>query len=502
MPANEFEKQVQKQLDDFQLNPSASVWKKVEEQIRKKKRRRVIFFFLFSAAIVLLGYYAYYLLQSNQKPGVVQQTVESKNEQSITNEKNSSPAEIKAQPVTDQPKETSKQGSLTKEEIKQKKNNIPAVTNGLEISIDNPSAVRKNKPATKKKDETIAIEKKAPVIKNNDVESKLEITVTNNPPVKTPDEKTVKVPGTKDEITKDPLVEKDDQKNIAITKNVEPVKTDSVKTNDIVAPDDKKEVIAKKKTGKFQIRWGLDFSAGATSNQSEVFSLLKSSSADVYLNSNGGSAVSSPASGGLMFPRAIVSPSSIKPGLAFRIGVTGELKVSERSRLSAGIQYSYASNKIKIGSGVDTSLWVQQNNNYSRADRVYGGSLRYNHTNSYHFLSIPLQYHWQIIKSKKFPLQWNAGVSFNYLLATNTLLYSPSYGGIYYQNKDAINRMHFNISTGLSVRLKGKKGMEWVLGPEMYFDTRRLIKDTRYTRQYLLFSGINAKLFFNKKKNK
>ena len=36
MRENEFEKQVQKQLEDFQLNPSASVWENVEDQVRKK----------------------------------------------------------------------------------------------------------------------------------------------------------------------------------------------------------------------------------------------------------------------------------------------------------------------------------------------------------------------------------------------------------------------------------------------------------------------------------
>ncbi|MEI9810600.1 MAG: hypothetical protein WDO16_23530 [Bacteroidota bacterium] len=40
MPANEFEKQVQQQLEQFQLNPSASVWKKVEENIRGEEAQK------------------------------------------------------------------------------------------------------------------------------------------------------------------------------------------------------------------------------------------------------------------------------------------------------------------------------------------------------------------------------------------------------------------------------------------------------------------------------
>jgi hypothetical protein len=99
------------------------------------------------------------------------------------------------------------------------------------------------------------------------------------------------------------------------------------------------------------------------------------------------------------------------------------------------------------------------------------------------------------------PIQWNVGVSFSYLVATNALVYSSSYGGIYYQDKDAVNKAHFNIGTGLSFRLKGKKGMEWVLGPELSFDTRKLVNNGYDKKQYLLFGGINTKLFFPKKKN-
>jgi hypothetical protein len=97
-------------------------------------------------------------------------------------------------------------------------------------------------------------------------------------------------------------------------------------------------------------------------------------------------------------------------------------------------------------------------------------------------------------------LQWNAGVSVSYLAATNALVYSPSYGGIYYRDNGAINKLYFNIGTGLSFRLKGKSGMEWALGPEILFGTRKLVNNQYDAKQYSLFSGINTKIFFPKKK--
>jgi hypothetical protein len=67
MPANEFEKQVQEKMEDFRLNPSASVWKNVEDELREKRKKRIIFFFLLPAAILLLLGSVYYF---TNKPAV------------------------------------------------------------------------------------------------------------------------------------------------------------------------------------------------------------------------------------------------------------------------------------------------------------------------------------------------------------------------------------------------------------------------------------------------
>src|SRR5689334_8621462 len=73
MPANEFEKQVQQRLDEFQLNPSASVWEKVEDELRNKRKRRVIFFILLPAMVGLLGFSVYYLLSTGRSASLAEQ---------------------------------------------------------------------------------------------------------------------------------------------------------------------------------------------------------------------------------------------------------------------------------------------------------------------------------------------------------------------------------------------------------------------------------------------
>ena len=59
MQEQNFEKQVQKKLEELNLLPSDSVWKKVEEQIREKKDRRKIFFWLIPFALLCGGIYFY-----------------------------------------------------------------------------------------------------------------------------------------------------------------------------------------------------------------------------------------------------------------------------------------------------------------------------------------------------------------------------------------------------------------------------------------------------------
>src|SRR5882672_5980406 len=68
MAANEFEKNVRKEMDEFKLHPSEEVWPKVEERIREKKRkRRILFFILFSSIALMLAGYGLYNFSGNTR---------------------------------------------------------------------------------------------------------------------------------------------------------------------------------------------------------------------------------------------------------------------------------------------------------------------------------------------------------------------------------------------------------------------------------------------------
>jgi hypothetical protein len=175
--------------------------------------------------------------------------------------------------------------------------------------------------------------------------------------------------------------------------------------------------------------------------------------------------------------------------------------MSKKSRFSAGLQYAYSSNQVNTGGKQDSTINLASNNYSSAQVNVfYRGAQQNKYTNSFHFIQIPLWYHLQLNKGKKLPLQWNMGLSFGYLFSTNGLVYDTSYGGIYYHNKGAFNKFHFNMATGLSFRLKGKNNSEWIIGPELSFDLKKLINNPAGKKQYLMYGGISTRFLFPQKK--
>src|SRR4051794_13812100 len=93
MAANEFEKNVRKEMDEFKLHPPEEVWPKIEESIREKNRkRRVLFFILFSLIALMLGGYGIYNFSGNktrpQAQNKLSESIRPSDKKQIDNSKN------------------------------------------------------------------------------------------------------------------------------------------------------------------------------------------------------------------------------------------------------------------------------------------------------------------------------------------------------------------------------------------------------------------------------
>jgi len=491
MPANEFEKQVQHRMDEFQLNPSASVWERVEEELRDKRKRKGIFFILLPALVVLLGFFMYYFLDSAKKKELVANDHLATKETSTTKlqspaDEINAPANTKNETGASALKEPAQPAEPGKKDVAEPKNTIIAnkklnisypVTQTRRLNIERPA---KRMHVTQNTTLSPVNDKNVPLKDKNTGEINVPVTATKLPTGIAPKND-----------AKEPAAI--DVKNNKQKANAQITSQDSIATKPdslaaaVVKTSDNKKPKSKKLS---KIKWGVDVFAGASFVQSGMFA---------WEGMNFGAMAYSASSIPAPPPAGQVPPSHVDPGFSFRIGISGEWKISKRSTVSMGLSYAYASNRIKVGAAMDTSMRNPANNNSFQSYTIYRGAKTEDHTNTYHYISLPIEYHHLL--SKKIPLQWDLGIAVNYLLATNALIYSPSYGGIYYEDKDAFFKTHCTLGTGFSFRLKSKKGKEWTAGPLVSFDLTRLLKDDS-NKQYLVFTGVNTKLYFSKKTKK
>jgi hypothetical protein len=72
-------------------------------------------------------------------------------------------------------------------------------------------------------------------------------------------------------------------------------------------------------------------------------------------------------------------------------------------------------------------------------------------------------------------------------------------GGIYYDNKNVVTKAHFNFTSGVSYQFKNKKNLEFSIGPQFSFDVTKVFKSDLDKRKYFLYTGIDARILFEKK---
>src|SRR5580698_3018810 len=142
----EFEKQVQKKMEELQFNPSGEVWTKVEQEIKKEKRRRpLLWIFLLGGLLLSAGYWALVAGNKNNKQMNIAKVEIIPNASSKTKEEKKKPADDSINEATNK-NSTDKQKDL-------KENNQPKINEGEanDATINNRSIAENNttiKPKT------------------------------------------------------------------------------------------------------------------------------------------------------------------------------------------------------------------------------------------------------------------------------------------------------------------------------------------------------------------
>ncbi len=447
MHENNFEKQVQEKMDQLGFDPSDAVWAAVDKEINKEKRRRRPFFILFFlTGLLLAGGGVYFGMIKNSAPKIV----------------------------------AGQQQMEKKENPVEESNGKVQSSNHQETGLN-----RKMIPGNKSK-----------VIKSGNNNKWLSDAENYN------GGKTIK--NGKDGI---------EGKNQAITKT-EPEKSgnsilDSSTKKPMAATENKtakdsssvvKITSIEKKKVKTSL-WKIGFTGGAglsSINQS----LFKQSNVSGFYNNLANSITGNGAAA------PVPVSSEINPGFSFSAGIFVSRNLSKRISISAGLNYHYYSTHINTGYVVDSSIIVYNPSYYPgngtlpgaatyAVNSYYPNGNSYSYTNSYHFIELPVTADFQLNKSSKLPVCWEAGFSVSYLLNSNALHFDPN-GNLYYQNAQLFNKFQLSGATAIMIGFLINK-TELQVGPQLQYGLTGLLKASSGNPQHLLYTGLKISLIPGKK---
>jgi len=480
---NEFEKQVQQKMEELKLVPSEPVWQKVEMQIRKEKDRRRMIFWIPLFALLLggglwVGIDQYSNNISYKKIGneKIDQQTQTQNsvivpEQSITEQTINTPKEQDIETTLSVKTETEPSSKIIRSENidfnarSASKKSPRKIKSQKENSIPDPQ-----KKSVAIKEETIVsvIETKNPervidqVNKNGQTDQKQNL----------PDSNLANITSGQ----KNDSLAKDTTKDEMRVPKIDSIKDDSAF---IKQPRIKKYAASKWKPV-------ITVSSGVSgSGRLDVFNgfLSENKSMDYSASPSAGNG---PGNGMVYYPA-----SEVEEGFSFAVQAGVIKQLTKRLSFSTSLQYNYYSNSIQVGNRVaqNASFGNYSVTQYFSNNRnLYSSFSWQSYHNHYHFISLPMDLDWQLLK--KHPLKLSAGLSPQYLVQTNGLIFDYNKQA-YFHSKNAFNRLHLFSNLGLNYSLHIKK-TSLAIGPELQYGISRLEKDN--SNHHLYRYGLKAQL--------
>jgi hypothetical protein len=444
MQKNEFEKQMQKKMDELQIHPSDSVWENVKLQITKQKRRdRGVIILLSVLAGILLG--GYWLLL----PGYQHAHLSQSNNTSKKNQGKSL-------------------AIIENKKIKEGNNALPNVN----------VKTNSHKNGGGKFVATIVASHKNSSIK-------LFNRFHEHNKIEFAEEEIETVNSYQDDLNRvDKEIDKKDiSENIihvdSFVKNIESLPSNSL-SNEIQLKNkipennsSSKNITAHKKVYKW--KFGLLFSGGISEVADNFlqFDADKNYSTDITLNGPGTGSNGS-----------VVYPSKMRRSGAFIIGLYAEKNISKNKIITAGLSYKMFSTTSTVGEKND-SLQRYSLSNPANDYHSY-----------YHFIELPVSLKIQL-SAKKIPLFLDIGISLSKMISSNALQVNTN-PVAYYNNNSLFNKSQIGFNTGFSALLFSNKKTPVLIGPYIYYGATKAAKEGLYKNQHFTFLGLRSQILFKK----
>ena len=469
MPVNDFEKQVQQKMEELQLRPSAEVWTEVEKEIRKDKRKRRVIFWWLLPLLITGGLATWWLLPSKQN-----------STESISTTNTISPKENETNsPALKQNAELVEKGNTGAPSPGEDAHNRIEKAGNTSTSFFQPK-----KPVDKvsRQDNTTGLGNKYIITKAEEPiqEHKTVISENLNDPANEPKE--IVNPDTTAVLNipvKDTVSSPSQFKN----RNV----LTGEKQEEVEKPAEK-EIAARKDRKKWSL--GIEFAPGLSATvQGSLFPEKTLSYSGSPIPSTGSASYTAP----FAPPVLISSPSA---GYSATIELFAQRELNSKLSVKAGINYSYLSTRVNVGSRVEAQRQVNNDissgiviGSYYRAD--YPGNDQ-DYRNDFHLLGISGKLSWKVINQSKVKLYWENGVGISRLLSTNALLFDNGIRG-YYKDINAFSKTQVFLSSSLDLPLTtGKRTL--LVGPYVRYGLTPVLKTSDEPNSHFLQYGASVKL--------
>lgn len=489
MQEQNFEKQVREKMEELSFLPSEPVWKNVEEQIRKKKDRRRVLFWLLPVLLLTGG-----VVTWTNKDGFFsgQKLTVSKNKQQKVSEQTpqaiQTPSSIKNTPTEDKATtllQTTNEETPINKASKGVEENLyeqPAMsTKGLA----KPLANVQNKKAAGRAGKQKAVQAEETIVPGN---------TTAVPSDNGSNEVQQQVPPSTASATPADEPEQESSKPDTATTQSLDVTKEIIKDTAAVSDTSAFKIAdSKKKKG---LKWTVHLASGVSGVVSSAFKFLPVASSGV--NSNGQALFdqsfnlnmsNGPANMIIQYKPEVYSDFSFSAGADVRKAI------SRRLDLTAGLNYSYYSTRVYIGSKVSAATTLNRVgeqvkvNDYFLATGVRNEAYK----NQYHFVDLPVGVDWKIFK--RLPLQLHSGITLSRMVATNALYYSNQQN-IFYEDNRVFRKTQVSLFSDLSYRVLKIRSGAFYLGPEVRVGLSNLLKKGAYGNQHLFFAGLNTHFDF------
>lgn len=484
MQENEFEKRVQKKMEEFALVPNDEVWKQVEADITMKKRRRVIFYWML-AAILLTGGAGTWLYYNSTK------STEMTNVSSNNSNNRPNPNLITEEPVIKKNDRLSIQQDLIKEDRKPEKDILQPLTSAKTKKLS-PGTIHTNR--TKVKHDLIAsqAQTKSTTIANKrqeDLQLNAAEAPTANRSLITPGKETItELPPHKYLLSQQQKVKQETPDQTTATLKQKPDATDSLQ------PSLNKNIVNRKNQQNILRKWqyGFTFYGGISDN---VTGIGSASSETMLLadRSNSFAFQSSPSVGNAPgAPRL-----QYKSGFSFGAGIYVKKELTQKLSITAGGDYHFLSATSLVGNRVNATLNVYDSvlQKQTTVNHFYRAGQATSFSNKYHLFKLPVNLQLQLNKNMNKPLVFSIGLSPSFLVASKAL-YLNSIAGAYYVDKKQFNQFFLFSQTALMYKVGNSSKYKLSIGPALQYNFNSLTKNAIPGRQHLFFTGIKTNILF------